>query len=87
MEWFYVYILLSKKDGKLYTGFTNNIKRRIKEHNKGYVISTKDRRPFELIYCEVCKDKNDALAREKYLKSGMGKRFLKNRLKFYLENL
>jgi len=53
------------------------------EHAEGKVFSTKGRGPFELIYYEACSDSGDAFAREKYLKSGMGKRYLKNRLKRY----
>ncbi len=81
---FYVYIIRSKKDAKWYTGFTNNLQKRFKKHNNGEIFSTKGRKPFELIYYEACIDKQDAQAREKYLKSGMGKRYLKNRLKYFL---
>jgi len=81
---FYVYLLESLKDGKWYTGYTNNLEKRIKQHNAGYNLSTKHRAPFKLIYYEICLSEDDAKAREKYLKSGMGKRYLKNRLKFYL---
>ncbi len=56
----------------------------IREHNAGRLPSTKERGPFELVYYEVCLNEQDALAREKYLKSGMGKRYLKNRLKRFL---
>lgn len=80
---YYVYILLSQKDNKWYTGYTNNLKRRFEEHNKGLNYATTKRRPFELIYYEACTDEDDAKAREEYLKSGMGKRYIKNRLKFY----
>ena len=80
-EWFYTYVLKSKKDMKFYTGVTNNLKRRIAQHNTGLVPSTKSRIPFELVYFEGCLAKSDAYAREKYLKSGMGKRYLRNRLK------
>jgi putative endonuclease len=79
----YTYILQSKKDNNWYTGKTNDLKRRFDDHNKGLVYSTTKRRPFELIYYEACRDKDDASAREEYLKSGMGKRYLRNRLKFY----
>ena len=84
---YYVYILLSEKDGKFYTGSTNDLKRRINEHNSGRVNSTKDRLPMKLIYYEACIDEIDARARETYLKSGMGKRYIRNRLKNYLRNL
>ena len=83
----YVYTLLSDKDGKLYTGSTNDLKRRLKEHESGNVSSTKSRRPLRLIYYEACIDQEDARQREKYLKSGMGKKYLRNRLKKYIENL
>ena len=81
---YYVYILESKKDNNLYTGYTNNLKRRLKEHNNGEVKSTKNRRPLKLVYYEFCLNKDDALHREKYLKSSWGKRYIKNRLKNYL---
>jgi len=81
---FYVYVIQSKKDTKWYTGFTDNLRKRFKEHNNGKTFSTKGRGPFELIYYEACVNKQDARARESYLKSGMGKRYLKNRLKRFL---
>jgi putative endonuclease len=65
---FYVYILKSIKDHKLYIGSTNNLKRRLKEHNSGSVFSTKLRRPFELIYYEAYKAEKDARKREANLK-------------------
>ena len=81
---FYTYVIMSKKDGKWYTGYTDGLRKRFKEHNDREVVSTKGREPFELMYYEACLDKYDALAREKYLKSGVGKRYLKNRLKRFL---
>jgi putative endonuclease len=83
--WFYTYVLKSLKDNNFYTGVTTNLKERFKEHNKGLVSSTKYRRPLQLIYYEACLDKNDAHRREKYLKTGMGKKYLKNRLKRTLQ--
>ena len=76
-------ILLQNKHKKWYTGFTENIQKRILEHNSGKTRSTKYGGPWKLIYCEICLNKADAKAREKYLKSGMGKKYLKNRLKFF----
>lgn len=67
-----------------YTGFTKDLKLRFEHHNKGKVEATKKRRPLTLIYYEACLDKNDAIRREKYLKSYHGKMFLKKRLKSYL---
>jgi len=81
---FYVYVIRSTKDRKWYTGFTGDLRKRFKQHNDKDVWSTKGRGPFELIYYEACVHQKDALAREKYLKTGMGKRFLKNRLKRFL---
>jgi len=80
----YTYTIKSLKDTKWYTGYTNDLRRRILEHNSGKNFSTKNRIPFKLIYYEACLNKEDARAREKYLKSGMGKRYIKNRLKNYL---
>jgi putative endonuclease len=83
MKYYYVYVLKSLSDGNWYTGYTDNLRRRLKEHNLGKNNSTKNRRPFKLIYFEGGLNQQDALAREKYLKSGMGKRYLRNRLKKY----
>ncbi len=81
---YYTYVIKSKKDSKWYTGFTSDLRKRFSDHNAGKVSATRNRRPFELIYYEACCSSQDATAREKYLKSGMGKRFLKNRLKRFL---
>jgi putative endonuclease len=81
---YYTYVLQSEQDGKFYTGFTQDLKLRFKKHNKGFVESTKERRPLQLIYYEACIDRDDATKREKYLKTYHGKMFLKNRLKSYL---
>ncbi len=77
----YVYVLLSDKDTKLYTGCTSDLRTRFSQHQNGEVTSTKSRGPFRLVYYEACTNKDDAYSREKYLKTGMGKRYLKNRLK------
>ena len=81
---FYTYVIKGKKDGEWYTGSTNNLRKRFKEHNNNKVFSTKKKGPFELIYYEACINEQDARTREKYLKSGMGKRYLRNRLKHFL---
>ncbi len=77
---YYTYVLLSKKDGKLYIGHTNDLKDRLALHKCGRVQSTSNRRPFILLYYEACLSKQDAVKREKYFKTGFGRRFLKNRL-------
>ncbi len=65
---FYVYLLKSEKDKDLYIGFTDDINRRINEHNNGKVSSTGSRIPFELIYVEGYKSEKDARQRENNLK-------------------
>ncbi len=79
----YVYLLLNKKSNRWYIGSTKNLQKRILNHNSGENKSTKYGIPWKLIYCEVSLNEEDARAREKYLKSGMGRRYLKNRLKFF----
>jgi putative endonuclease len=81
---FYIYVLRSLKDGDFYTGYTHDLRKRIDEHKKGAVSSTKHRLPVELIYYEACLSQQDATHREKYLKTAWGKRYLKVRLKHYL---
>ena len=83
---YYNYVLQSEKDGKRYTGFTNNLERRLKEHNMGLNKSTKFRRPFKLIYYEVCGSKRDAINREKYLKTMWGSNYLNKRLTNFFKN-
>jgi putative endonuclease len=83
---FYVYVLQSLKDKKFYIGYTEVIPQsRLQYHNSGRVMSTKNRKPFELIYYEAYKNKFDALGREKFLKGGSGHKYLKKQLKHYLE--
>ena len=87
---YYVYFLKSLKNMKnknFYTGYTNDLRKRLKEHNEGKVFSTRSWRPFRVIYYEGYLDEDDAKRREKYLKSGMGKRDLRNRLRSYLEKV
>ena len=79
----YVYVLSSKKDGNWYIGSTKDMQKRILSHNASKNRSTKQKMPWGIIYCEISLNKNDARAREKYLKSGQGRRYLKNRLKFF----
>ena len=64
----------------MYVGFTGDLKNRLHEHNAGLVLSTKDRVPLELVYYEACLDKEKAIRREKYFKTGFGRKFLKERL-------
>ncbi len=82
-DFFYIYVLISEIDGNLYTGYTKDLKSRLQAHQEGKVPSTKNRRPLALIYFKGCISQEDALRREKYLKTHYGKMFLRNRLKSY----
>ncbi len=80
---YYIYVLESGKDKKKYVGYTSNLKLRFEQHCKGLVESTRKRRPLKIIYYEACLSQQDAIKREKYLKTHYGKMFLKKRLKSY----
>ena len=77
---YYTYVLKSVVDGKLYIGCSNDLKKRFVEHNKGLVKATKYRKPLDLIYYEACLSKEKAYQREKYFKTGFGRRYLKSRV-------
>lgn len=82
-----VYILYSEKDGRLYTGCTRDIGKRLQLHNSGKVPSTKERRPLRLIHEEEFENKGDAFNRERFLKSLWGGKVKKKILKNYLDGL
>lgn len=82
---YFIYILYSLKDKRLYVGCTSDLESRIKKHNDGNVISTKNRRPLVLIYSEDFQDKAEAFNRERFLKSLWGARFKKKILKEFLQ--
>ena len=84
MRFYYVYVLL-EKNRQLYTGFTADLKRRIDEHIRGKVVSTRNRGLLKLIYYEAYRNKRDAEKRERYLKTTKGKRTLKLQLHNYLK--
>jgi len=77
---YFTYALLSQKDRSLYIGFTDDLKLRLEKHKNGLVVATKHRRPLKLVYYEACLNKDKAIKREKYFKTGFGRRFLKNRI-------
>jgi putative endonuclease len=83
---YFVYILLSKKDNKLYVGCSHNVAERIIEHNYGKVSATKNRRPLVVIYTKEFKDKGEAFNRERYLKSLWSARFKKKILEEYKQS-
>jgi putative endonuclease len=74
---FTVYAVKSLNKNYIYVGLTNDIERRLNEHNSGNNKTTKPYRPFVLIYSEELNTRIEARKREKYLKSGIGKEFLK----------
>ncbi|MGB1247790.1 MAG: GIY-YIG nuclease family protein, partial [Chitinophagales bacterium] len=76
---YYVYVLKSNNHWRFYVGFTQNIKKRLKEHNNGYTKSTKGYRPWSLFFFEEIPTRIDARKREKYLKSGVGKEYIKQK--------
>ena len=82
----YVYILRSKIDGKLYIGFTEDLRKRIITHNLKVVKSTKPRAPLELIYYEAYKNREDALRREKLFKTGWGRQYIYKNLNNYFSS-
>ena len=74
---FFVYVIQSRVDGRLYKGITGNIETRIAEHNSGRCKSTKAYAPWDLVYFEKVESRVEARKRELYLKSGSGREFLK----------
>ena len=80
---YYVYILKSRKNNKLYKGFTSDLKRRFHEHNSGKSTFTKNNKPWDLVYYEAFLSEKDARIEEIFLKSGKGK----ERIKYLLANI
>ncbi|MFI5095437.1 MAG: GIY-YIG nuclease family protein [Candidatus Acidiferrales bacterium] len=83
---FYTYVLQSSKNSSIYVGYTGDLRKRLSEHNRGLNFSTKNGRPWMLIYYEACLDAEDAKRRETYFKTSQGRRLLKRRLKEYFYN-
>jgi putative endonuclease len=84
---FFVYVLQSSKDSKLYIGYTHDLDNRLAQHNMGEVASTKARSPLKLIFYEAYLNQKDALRREDYFKTTKGKRTLKVMLKEYFNTI
>ena len=80
---YYVYVLESQENLDLYKGYTDDLNKRIREHNSGLTESTKNNQPWHLVYCEIFLDKKDAIEREKFLKTGWGRNYLKRVLSNY----
>lgn len=80
---YHVYVLVSQTRNYIYVGITDNLERRITQHNAGYNKTTKPYRPFSVLLTEDYPTRTAARARERYLKSGVGKEYLK---KFIAQN-
>jgi len=80
----YTYVLRSEADGRFYIGATKDLRARIRQHERGEVRSTAYRRPLQLVYYEACRSPDDAYRRERYLKSGRGGRYLRQRISMWL---
>jgi len=78
---YFVYAIQSEVDKRIYVGLSHNVVRRLKSHNNGETFSTKGFRPWNLVYQEEVGNRENARKREKYLKSGCGKEYLKNIIK------
>ncbi len=83
---YFVYILISNKDKKLYVGCSIDLEKRLERHNSGAVTATRNRRPLELIYSEKFEDKTEAFKRERFLKSLWGARFKRKILSEYKQS-
>ena len=81
----YVYVLRSIADDGFCIGYSANLRKRFDEHATGAAFATAYRGPWKLIYYEAYLERDDALGRERYLKSGSGRRFLKAQLRHYLD--
>jgi putative endonuclease len=79
-----VYVLQSESDAGFYIGFSTNLRARLRQHQKGESFATARRGPWKLIYYEAYLNREDALGRERYLKSGSGRRFLRAQLRHYI---
>jgi len=82
---FYVYLLHSTKDNGFYIGYSTDLKKRLSQHTRGASFATKSRGPWKLIYYGAYTEREDAEGREKFLKSGAGRRFLRAQLRHYLK--
>lgn len=79
-EMYFTYILLSSSKTKTYVGHTNDLKRRLEEHNSGRSTFTNRYKPWSIIYEECHSSENQAILKEKYFKSAAGRRWIKKHL-------
>ncbi|MBI4407654.1 MAG: GIY-YIG nuclease family protein [Candidatus Kerfeldbacteria bacterium] len=78
---YYVYVLRSQKSGYRYIGQTNDLQKRLTEHNAGLTAATRNQKPYSLEYSEVYKTRKEAMQRERFLKSGQGREWLNQNVK------
>ncbi len=83
----YVYVLYSKAENRFYIGFTHDLRRRIGEHKRGKTKTTSHMVSWRLAYYEACLSEQDAQIREKQLKTGFGRGYLRRRLAFFLKGV
>ena len=81
---YFIYAMMSLIDSRIYVGYSEDVERRVAEHNAGHTRSTKGYRPWVLVYTEKVKSLQDALRLEKYYKSGSGKEKLKKKIRMAL---
>ena len=82
----FTYVVHSEAANRFYTGYTADLRKRLGEHQRGRVRWTASRLPIRWVYYEACLNQEDALRRERFLKSGKGKRYLRNRLAAHLRS-
>jgi putative endonuclease len=80
MDKYFVYVLKSDIDGRLYKGHTLDLDKRLIEHNSGKTKSTKGYIPWRLVYFETFPTREESIVREKYFKTGSGREFLSKKL-------
>jgi putative endonuclease len=83
----YTYVLLGKRDTRVYTGCPDDVQRRLVEHNAGRARATAHRAAVELIDCEACPNRDDAMRRERVLETGNGKRYVSTDLAAFLQGI
>ena len=84
---YYTYVIFDKINKDFYIGYTSDLNKRIEQHKAGYNLTTKKMPNPELVYYEACISKKDAEAREKQLKTGFGRSYIKKRLDDYLSKI
>ena len=82
-----MYVLRSESDSGFYIGFSTNLRARLRQHQNGKSFATSYRGPWKLIYYEAYTERKDAEGREKFLKSGAGRRLLRAQLRHYLKRI